>query len=139
MTDLHDVFPTDRPHLLVQFRPDELRLRQLCVANNAEYISYRDDLLTRVCGTDHFLVLDRNIDRELDAVRTICVKLQGRVIVLDALDVLITYLRARSPISANLFVRRLLNMRQLDGILWVALPAALVPEDWPTARLKRLE
>jgi hypothetical protein len=111
----------------------------LCIANNAEYVSYRDDLLARISGTERFLVLDRNIDRELDAVRMMCVKLQGRVIVLDGLDVVITYLRARSPVFAKVFVDRLLNMRQLDGILWVALPTALVPEDWPTLRLKRLE
>ena len=139
MINLLDAVPTDRPHLLVQAGPDDLRLRQLCIANNAEYVSYRDDLLSRISGTERFLVLDRNIDRELDAVRMICVKLQGRVIVLDGLDVVITYLRARSPLFAKLFVDRLINMRQLDAVLWVALPATLVPEDWPTLRLKRLE
>jgi hypothetical protein len=139
MINLHDAVPTDRPHLLLQSGPDDFRLRQVCIANNAEYISYRDDLLARISGTERFLVLDRNIDRELDAVRTICAKLQGRVIVLDGLDVVITYLRARSPMFEKIFVHRLLNMRQLDGVLWLALPAALVPEDWPTLRLKCLE
>jgi hypothetical protein len=139
MINLLDAVPTDRPHLLVQSGPDDLGLRHLCIQNNAEYVSYRQDLLARISGNERFLVLDRNIDRELDAVRTICVKLQARVIVLDGLDVVITYLRARSPIFENIFVHRLLNMRQLEGVLWVALPATLVPEDWPTLRLKRLD
>lgn len=139
MINLRDAVPTDRPHMLVQSGPDDLRLRRLCVANNAEYVSYREDLLARISAAGRFLVLDRYIHRELDAVRAICAKLQGRVIVLDGLDVVLTYLRARSPIFEQDFVRSLLNMRQLEGVLWVVLPATLVPKDWPTSRLKHFE
>lgn len=139
MINLCDAVPTDRPQMLVQTRPGDLRLKRLCLENNAEFVSYRDDLLSRVSRTDRFLALDRNVDRELEAIRTICVNRQGRVIVLDGLDILLTYLRARSPTFSKSFVDRLVSMRQLDGILWVVLPATLVPADWPTYRLRRLD
>jgi hypothetical protein len=51
----------------------------------------------------------------------------------------VTYLRARSPNFANVFLQRLMNLRQLDGLLWVVMPPTLAPQDWPILRLKRLD
>ena len=139
MINLNDAVPTDRAHLLVQGHSDDIRLKYTCVTHNAELIHYRDDLIRRIGTNDRFLALDRHVDRELNAIRAICQERHGAVVVLDGLDILITYLRARSPVFAQLFVKRLWQLRQLEATLWVALPVALVPGDWPTSRIKQLD
>jgi hypothetical protein len=139
MVDLCDATPTDRPHLLVTLRTDGSALKQLCLSKNAVYINYRDELLARVSRTERFLVLDRNVDRELESLRTLCGRHQGRTILLDGLDALLTYLRARSLVGADVFCRRLCYLRQLEAVLWVAVPPALVPVEWPSSRLRTLD
>jgi hypothetical protein len=139
MTNLNDASPTDRAHLLVQLSSDDVRLKYTCVVHNAELIHYRENLLGRVGGADRFLALDRHVDRELNAIRTICHDHHGKIVVLEGLDILISYLRARSAVFAIFFGQRLSQLRQLEASLWVALPPALVPEDWPVSRLEQLD
>ena len=138
MTNLNDASPTDRVHLLVQSSSDDVRLKYTCVVHNAQLIPYRENLLGRVGGTDRFLALDRHLDREVNAIRAICQEYRGQLVVLEGLDILISYLRARSTVFARLFVQRLSQLRQLEATLWIVLPAALVPADWPISRLKQL-
>ncbi|WP_016950627.1 hypothetical protein [Anabaena sp. PCC 7108] len=45
---LQDAKPTDKPHLLLWDNPNDLEITQLLFKNNAQLVSYRNNLLSRV-------------------------------------------------------------------------------------------
>lgn len=135
---LQEVKLRDRPHLLLWDTPNDLELRQLAYQENAECISYRTHLLSRINPQNRFLALHYQLDRELDAIKAICANTDKPVVLLKDLDCLITYLHVQPESPITLFWQNLLNTRHLESILWIILPSQLVPPDWDESRLQRL-
>lgn len=133
---LKDAKPTDRPHFLVWDTPSEDALQQIAFYNNAQRVNYRDNLLSRTNAQESFLVLHQQIDREINAIRRICSQCSYPVVILEELDCLVTYLSITS--QKELFIGRLLNMRQLASLLWILLPTQLVPDNLSQKRQLRV-
>ena len=135
---LRDAFPGDRPHILLWNNPTELDLNELACRENAQRVSYRQNLLDRVPSQGRFLGLHRHLEKEIDSLRHICYDTDKIVVLLEDFDCLVTFLNtiANSPIS--LFWQQLLNLRQLESCLWILLPASLLPPDWPESRTQKI-
>lgn len=132
---LRDAKPSDRPHLLLWDSPNQADLEQISFYNHAQRISYRDNLLSRIDDKERFLVLHQYLDRELDAIRTICSKSSHTVVLLEGLDCLITYLYVQPSTPITFFWQKLSNMRHLESILWILLPTKLAPPNWTEKRI----
>ena len=134
---LKDAKPTDRPHFLVWDTPNEATLQQIVFYNNAQRVNYRDNLLSRTNPQESFLVLHQKIDRELNAMRSICLECNSPVVILEELDCLMTYLSLYG--QKGLFWHKLLNLRQLASLLWILLPTELIHYNLPQQRQLRVE
>lgn len=135
---LQEAKPSDRPHLLLWDTQNDLELRQLAYRNNAEWISYRTHLLSRIATQSGFLALHYQLERELDAIKAICATTHNPVVLLKDLDYLITYLRIQPESPITLFWRNLFITRHLESILWIILPSKLAPPDWDESRIQRI-
>ena len=133
---LTDAQPTDIPHLLLWDTPNDWEINQLLFNNNAQKISYRDNLLSRINNKQKFLILHENLDQELEAIKKICESATKPVILLTDLDILITYLYTQPDAPISLFWQKLEYMRHLQSILWILLPSKLSPPDWNKRHLK---
>lgn len=133
---LRDARPDDRIHLLVWEKPNESDLQHLIFYNNAHLIRYRENLLRRIDGEEKFLALQHNIDRELEAIKSMCIGVNKDIILLEQLDCLISYLSVQVNSNTTLFWKNLENTRKLEKLLWILLPQKLVPQTWPETRLK---
>jgi hypothetical protein len=132
---LSSAIPSDRVHLISWQTYDELDVRLFCVKQNAEFLSYRDNLLQRTSGEDRFLALDLYVDREITALRTMCDMSTSGIVVIHGMDILVAYLQARSGKVYNLFWDRLLRLRHLTALLWIVLPPSFIPTRWPVDRV----
>lgn len=134
---LQEAKPSDRPHLLLWDTQNDLELRQLTYRDNAECISYRQHLLSRIAPQSSFLALHYQLERELDAIKAICATTHKPVVLLKDLDCLITYLRVQRESPTTLFWQNLFSTRHLKSILWIILPSKLAPPNWDD-RVKRI-
>lgn len=133
---LHNAIPIDRPHLLVCDRPlSSYALERISLENDARIVSYRDDLLRRLEPNEYALHLNRELDRECDALRQLARDTSKPVLVVSDLDILLTNLSTHSHLEAQTFVHRLMWLRQLPCLVWIVWPIALLPHDWPKERL----
>jgi len=135
---LRDATPSDKPHLLLWDRFDDQALRSLAFYEDAEVISYRQNLLSRLPANIRNLALNENLDQELRSVRQICHNSQKKVVILRDLDCLITYIQIQPNSPITLFWQSLFRMRHLESILWILLPSKLAPPMWTSDRLQRL-
>lgn len=131
--------PSDRPHILLTENFDEAHLAHISFYNNAKRINYRQNLLSRLKPADKFLLLHLYLDRELNAIRTICAENNSEIIILEKLDYLITYLAISPNSTLSLFWQKLSTMRHLEAVLWIILPPSLTPPPvWPEKQIFRL-
>ncbi len=136
---LTDVKLRDRPHLLLWDTANNQELQQLAYREDAECISYRTHLLSRLdLQSSGSLALHCWVERELDAIKAIGTNTSKPVVLLQDLDCLITYLHVQPESPITLFWQNLLNTRHLESILWIVLPSQLVPPDWDESRLQRI-
>ena len=135
---LREAMPSDKPHLLLWDKLDEHELRSLAYFDDAEVVSYRQNLLKRISPSSSFLALHENIDPELNAIRQICNTSPKKVVILRDLDCLITYLHVQPESPITLFWQTLFRMRNLEHILWILLPKKLAPPMWTEDRLRQL-
>ncbi len=135
---LREAIPSDKPHLLLWDKFDQHQLRSLAYFDDAEVVSYRQDLLKRISPSSSFLALHENIDPELNAIRQICNTSPKKVVILRDLDCLITYLYVQPESRITLFWQTLFRMRNLEHILWILLPKKLAPPMWTENRLRLL-
>lgn len=98
---LKDAKPSDRIHLLLWDDYTELDLKELISYNNAQCISYRENLLSRINPQKKYLMLEQNLDEELTAIKEICSTAIKPVVILKEFDILLTYLyiKPSSPIT----------------------------------------
>jgi hypothetical protein len=135
---LRDVRPSDRVHLLLWDTPNQFELDQITRYNNAQRISYRENLIQRINPGDNFLTLHHRVDEELTELKSICEQSAKTIVLLEGLDCLITYLNTQHGDHITLFWSSLENIRKLQCPLWITLPHKLVPTTWPEARLIRI-
>ena len=135
---LREAMPSDKPHLLLWDKFDQHQLRSLAYFDDAEIVSYRQDLLKRISPSSSFLALHENIDPELNAIRRICNTSSKKVIILRDLDCLITYLYIQPNSPITLFWHKLFYERNLENIIWILLPSKLAPPLWTEDRLQRI-
>lgn len=133
---LREAIPSDRPHLLLWDTPNDLQLKQLALYENAECISYRDNLISRTLSTSRFLKLHSHLPRELEAIKNICKEVSKPIVLLSDLDCLITYLYTEPDVKVTFFWKNLETTRHLQSILWIILPRKLAPVDWDKSRIQ---
>ncbi len=136
---LQEANPSDRPHLLLWDTLNDIELRQLVYRNNAECISYRTHLLSRIATQSGFLALHHQLERELDAIKAMCGTTSNPVVLLKDLDCLITYLNVQPESSITLFWQNLFSTRHLERVLWIILPSKLAPPNWDDSRIQRIQ
>lgn len=134
--NLQGARPSDKIHLLVCDTPNKNELTRIGIANNALVVNYRENLLQRIQDGDRFLALHHNLDRELQAIKSICCGVNEKVVLLTDLDCLITYLQVQPASHISLFWRNLEQIRKLEKLLWILLPQQLAHKTWPTQRVK---
>lgn len=119
----------DRPYLLYTDKLSKNALNQLVFRYTADRVSYRDDLIKRHTSTSKsgYLNLQLHISREVEAIKQICQNATKSIVLLEDLDILLTYLYTRSNSPLNLFWRNLATTRQLACPLWI-----LLPKTWAT-------
>lgn len=119
----------DRPYLLYTDKLSKTALNQLAFRYTADRISYRDDLIARHTNTSKsdYLNLQLHSSRELDAIKQICQNVTKPIVLLEDLDILLTYLYTRPNSPLNLFWRNLATTRQLARPMWI-----LLPKTWAT-------
>ncbi|MGI0482586.1 hypothetical protein ACN4EE_17605 [Geminocystis sp. CENA526] len=127
---LKDAKPSDRIHLLLWDDCNELDLKELIFYNNAQCISYRENLLSRINHQKKSLMLEQNLDEELTAIKEICSTAIKPVVILKEFDILLTYLYIKPSSPITLFWQKLANLRHLEKILWLILPIKLKPPNW---------
>lgn len=135
---LRNARPSDRVHLLLWDTPNQFELDQITRYNNAQRISYRENLMQRINPGDNFLTLHHRVDEELAVLKSICDQSAKTVVLIEGLDCLITYLNTQHGDHITLFWSSLENTRKLQCPLWITLPHKLVPKTWPEARLIRI-
>lgn len=129
----------DSPHLLLWDNPNDLEITQLAFKNNAEIVSYRDNLLSRIHNQQKFLILNEKLDEELDAIKQIAANTKRPIILLKDLDILITYLYSKPQSPISLFWQKLRDMRHLQSILWIIIPSRMSPSNWHKKRIDTIE
>jgi hypothetical protein len=132
---LRDVRPKDRVHLLLWDTPNQFELDQITRYNNAQRISYRENLMQRINPGDNFLTLHHRVEEELAAIKSMCEQSAKTVVLLEGFDCLITYLNTQKGDHITLFWSSLENTRKLKCPMWITLPHKIVPKTWPEARL----
>jgi len=130
--------PSDKPHLLLWDKFDEHELRSLAFYNDADVVSYRQDLLNRLPPNISNLALHEDLDQELRSIRQICHNSHKKIVILTDLDCLITYLQSHPENRITLFWHKLFYTRQLESVLWISLPTKLAPSMWTSERLKQI-
>ncbi len=136
---LREAKPSDRPHILLWDNPNDEELRQLAWREDAECISYRTNLLSRVNPSkSRFLALHHQCDRELAAIRAMCANTLKPIVLLQDLDCLITYLHVQPESPITLFWKSLFETRHLECILWIILPSQLAPPAWHDSRIQQI-
>jgi hypothetical protein len=135
---LRDARPSDRAHLLLWDTPNPFELDQITRYNNAQRISYRENLLQRISPNAKFLTLHHQVDEELAEIKNVCDQSAKPVVLLEGLDCLITYLNTQPGDHITLFWSSLENTRKLQRLLWIVLPHKLVLKTWPETRLIRI-
>ncbi|MEM1392939.1 MAG: hypothetical protein AAF915_09985 [Cyanobacteria bacterium P01_D01_bin.50] len=135
---LRDARPDDKIHLLLWDNPDENELVRTALYNNAKRVNYRENLLQRINQGEYFLALHHDLDRELQAIKSMCFGVNEKVILLENLDCLITYLQVHSGSKITLFWNNLEKARKLEKLLWILLPHQLAPKNWSEERIKRI-
>jgi hypothetical protein len=136
--NLKDTKSTDCPHLLLWDNPNNFEIKQLLFNNNAQLISYRENLLSRIKPQQKFLILHEKLDQELETIKQICRDATKSIVLLKDLDYLITYLYSIPNAPISLFWNKLANMRHLERILWIILPTKLKPSHWQENRIKTI-
>ena len=119
----------DRPYLLYTDQLSKTALNQLAFRYTAERLSYRDDLIKRHTSISKsgYLNLQLHSSREVEAIKQICQNARKPIVLLEDLDILLTYLSIRANNQLNLFWRNLATTRQLACPLWI-----LLPKTWAT-------
>jgi len=135
---LKNAKPNDSPHLLLWDEVDDAKLRSLSYRDDAEVVSYRENLLSRLPPQSRFLALHQELDREIKAIEDICKTTTKDIVILRDLDCLITYLYVQPEARITLFWESLSRIRHLESILWLLLPSKLAPPNWSEHRLYRL-
>ncbi|MBK1989084.1 hypothetical protein A0J48_016320 [Sphaerospermopsis aphanizomenoides BCCUSP55] len=132
---LADAKPTDYPHLLLWNYSHDAEIYQLAFNNNAQIISYRKNLLSRIDSKQKYLIFHENISQELAAIIEICSHANKPIVILKDLEILITYLYSQPSSPLSLFWHKLGNMRHLESILWILLPTQIHPINWNKKRI----
>lgn len=135
---LKKVNPSDKIHLLLWDNYNELDLKELTFHNNAQCISYRENLLSRINSEKKYLMLEHNLDEELTAIKKICITATKSVVILKEFDLLLTYLYIKPSAPITLFWEKLANLRHLEKILWIILPTKLKPANWQEKYLQQI-
>lgn len=135
---LREAKPSDRPHLLFWDTPNDLELNALAYREDAECISYRTNLLSRVSVTSRYLALDKQLERELNEIKILCAKTNKPVVLLKDLDCLITYLKIKPESPITLFWESLFLTKHLESILWILLPTKLMNPIWDQSRVQTI-
>ncbi|PPJ64009.1 hypothetical protein [Cuspidothrix issatschenkoi] len=135
---LPDAKPTDYPHLLLWDNYNDAEIQQLAFHNNAEIISYRDNLISRINSKQKYLVLQENLSQELAAIREICEQTNKPIVLLKDLEILVTYLYSKPSSPMSLFWQQLGSMRHLASILWIVLPTRIYPINWHKKRIQTM-
>lgn len=133
-----NAIPTDVPHLLLWDNVNSLEIKQILFNNNAQLISYRENLLNRLKPQQRFLILQEKLAEELEAIKAICREVNKPIVLLKDLDYLITYLYSIPNTPISLFWQNLANIRHLEKILWIILPTKLKPPNWQEKRIKTI-
>jgi hypothetical protein len=133
---LKDARPDNQAHLLLWDTPNEAELAQLAFYNNAHRVNYRENLLQRLAPDEKFLTLHLYLERELEAIRSMCTGVEKSMVLLEELDCLITYLHVQPDSHITLFWNNLEKTRKLEKLLWILLPSKLAPPNWPSNRLR---
>lgn len=133
--------PSDRPHILIWDTYDEDGLQNLSFRHGTYRANYAEQLLSRHTeqSESKYLLLNRRIDREIQALRDIGSTHPESYVQLEGLDRLITYLTVSSSGDIGIFWQKLIDLRQLSKLLWIILPSTLIPVDWPQDRLHSIE
>lgn len=121
----------DRPYILRWDNPTDTQLTELAHQEAAHRINYRAHLLSRIPSDRAFLNLHHHIDREINTLKTLCTTTEHPLILLEQFDCFITYLNSEPSSPLSIFWEHLQHLRQLSRPLWIILPAALVPPQWP--------
>jgi hypothetical protein len=135
---LRDARPDDKVHLLLWDTPTEAELQHIAFYNNAHRVNYRENLLQRINPSDRFLTLHHDLDKELEAIKSICAGINKQMVLLEGLDCLITYLYVQPNSHITLFWNNLEKTRKLEKLLWILLPHKLAPSIWLEERIKRI-
>lgn len=135
---LRDARPDNQVHLLLWDTPEENELIRIALYNNAHRVNYRENLLERIKPGEQFLALHHYLERELEAIKSICSGVDNQVVLLEGLDCLLTYLQAHSGSHITLFWNNLEKTRKLETLLWILLPHQLAPKTWSENRIKRI-
>ena len=119
----------DRPYLLYTDKLSKTALNQLAFRYTADRVSYRDDLIKRHTSVSQsgYLNLQMHISREVEAIKQICQNATKPIVLLEDLDILLTYLHTRPNSPLQLFWRNLAATRQLACPMWI-----LLPKTWET-------
>ncbi|OUL32345.1 hypothetical protein [Nostoc sp. 106C] len=133
---LRNARPDDKVHLLLWDTPDENELVRITLRDNALRVNYRENLLQRIHPDESFLALHHDLDRELEAIKSMCCGISQQVVLLENLDCLITYLQVQSRSHITLFWNNLEKTRKLEKLLWILLPHQLAPKNWPEERIQ---
>lgn len=128
--------PTDRPHILIWDVCSKDSLQELSYIYGTHRSDYIAGLIARHTqkSKSSFLLLNKRIDYEIQAIRNACKEGPESYVQLEGLDRLITYLAASSRGSLDTFWQQLIDLRQLPKLLWIILPSSLVPDNWPKDR-----
>lgn len=135
---LRNARPQDRVHLLLWDTPNLVELNQITLYNDAQRVSYRENLIQRISPGAKFLSLHHQVDEELEIIKSISNQAVKPVVLLEGLDFLITYLNTQPGDYITLFWSSLENTRKLHRIMWILLPHKLAPKTWSEARIKSI-
>jgi hypothetical protein len=135
---LRDARPDDKVHLLLWDTPTEAELQHIAFYNNAHRVNYRENLLQRINPSDRFLTLHHDLDKELEAIKSMCAGVNKQMVLLEGLDCLITYLYVQPNSHITLFWNNLEKTRKLEKLLWILLPHKLAPSIWSEERIQRI-
>jgi hypothetical protein len=113
-----------------------LELNALVYREDAECISYRTNLLSRIPATSRYLALDKQLDRELNEIKILCANTNKPVVLLKDFDCLITYLNVKPESPITLFWESIFRTRHLESILWILLPSKLMNPIWDESRIQ---
>lgn len=119
----------DRPYLLYTDKLSKPALSHLVFRYTADRVSYRDDLIKRHTSISKsgYLNLQLHTSREIEAIKQICENATKPIVLLEDLDILLTYLQTRPHSPLNLFWRNLAAVRHLACPIWI-----LLPKTWAT-------